>query len=355
MLSSTDNSVLQSLINKKVNLLFTGTQTFYSFNNSVQQIAGQLGFAWQGQSFLGQSTQGKINMDGISGDPISNGFSTQYSLVGYYLHKARITDPSVASKVLTLQGNTDSVFVVKSQLPNSRAVCMGIQPMSIANTTQRNSFIYNALKWVFTTLPAEIPEISTPSGMSFDEVAIDRTLEKKLSISNSGKKDLVVSNIEIKNNTDNAYSIIDYGKSTIAPGASTDVTVRFAPTRQIFYSTATVEISSNDPNKAKAVVTLSGKGGKPGSVKDLVNVNLTLSPNPIAQSGTISFDIPEVSKSNSLSIVDLNGKNILELGRNYETGLNKITFSTSKLNSGTYFLVLKVNEDIVNTKFTISK
>jgi hypothetical protein len=168
-LPATENSVIQSLINKKVNLLFTGGQVLASFNQNLQQVAGQLGIAWQGACFQGQST-GFFNMAGIASDPISNGFSSQFNYAAgdFLIHKARITDPSIASKVLTLPGNVDTVFAVKTQLPNSRAVVLGFQPMGIQNTTQRNTLVYNALKWVFSTTPSEIPEISTPAGMSFD-------------------------------------------------------------------------------------------------------------------------------------------------------------------------------------------
>lgn len=354
VLPSTENSVIQSLINKKVNFLFTGPLLYKSFNDNLQQISGQLGFAWNGMSTQGQNTSGLFNLDGVTADPVSNGFTSQIQIY-YFLHKARVTDPSVASKIITLTGNTDSVFAIKSQLPNSRAVTFGFHPMSLKNTTARNTLIYNALKWVFTTLPAEIPEITTPSGMSFDECAIDANIEKKLTISNSGKKDLVISNIEIKNNTDNAYSILDYGKSTIAPGASTDVTIRFAPTRQIFYSSATIEISSNDPNKAKAVVTLSGKGGKPGSVEELANVNLVLGPNPIQTIGNIRFTIPDFAKNTNLAIIDINGKTILNLGKNYSIGENTVSFDARVLSSGNYILSLEIDGELVNTKFTINK
>ncbi len=60
--------------------------------------------------------------------------------------------------------------------------------MSISNVTQRNNLVYNSLKWVFTTLPSEIPEITVPTGISFNEVAIDSYLEKTFDIQNPVNK-----------------------------------------------------------------------------------------------------------------------------------------------------------------------
>lgn len=353
---ATENSVIQSLINKKVNLLFTGGQVFSSFNQNLQQIAGQLGIAWQGACFQGQST-GNFNMEGIDSDPISNGFSSQfnYSNGDILMNKARITDPSIASKVITLKGNTDTVLAVKTQLPNSKAVVLGFQPMGIQNSTQRSNLVYNALKWVYASQPAEIPTITTPTGISFDEVATDKTAEKSFKIQNTGKKDLVISKVELVNNSDGAYAITDYGKSTITPGDSTFVTIKFAPSAIKFYSTTTVEISSNDPNKPKAVVQLSGKGGKPGNVLDNQIIRLNVSPNPIEQNGTIKFVIPDFAKSTSLRIVDINGKTILNLGNSFSFGENSVSFDSQLLNAGNYLVVLTINDENVNYKFTVIK
>lgn len=353
-LNSSDNSVLQNLINKKVNLVFTGPLIFKGFNDNLQQIAGQLGLAWNGMSTQGSSTQGKFNLEGISSDPISNGFSSQIQIY-YYLNKVRITDPSVCSKIVTLQGNPDSIYAVKSQLTNSRAVCFGFHPMSLSNTTSRNTLIYNALKWVYASQPAEIPTISTPTGISFDEVATDKTAEKSFKIQNTGKKDLVISGIELKNNSEGAYAITDYGKSTITPGDSTLVTIKFAPSAIKFYSTTTVEISSNDPNKPKAVVQLSGKGGKPGNVLDNQIIRLNVSPSPLEHNGTIKFNIPDFAKSVVLRVVDINGRTILNLGNSFSFGENSVSLDSQLLNAGNYFVVLSINDENVNYKFTVIK
>ena len=353
-LSATENSVVMSLINKKVNLLFTGTQIFYSFNQYAQTISGMLGFRWNGVCFQGQSS-GSINIAGISADPVSDGLSSQYNLIKYLLHKAAITDPSVCSKIITLQGNVDTVLAVKSQLTNSRAVCLGIQPMSISNTTQRNNLVYNALKWVFQTLPSNIPEIYTPTGISFGEVDVEKSLEKNLTIQNTGKADLEIDNINITNNDDGAFVIVDYGLSKIAPGASTDVIIKFAPSTTKFYNASTVEISSNDPLKKKAVVSLTGKGAPANSIQDLSNVNFNVSPNPVSLMGTVKFNIPDFAKSSNLSITDLNGKVVLNLGNNLQIGENSVQFDTDKFTSGNYFITLTVDGEIVTHKFTIVK
>ncbi len=90
-------------------------------------------------------------------------------------------------------------------------------------------------------------------------------------------------------------------------------------------------------------------------MKELENVNLTLTPNPVEYLGIVKFAIPDFAKSSKMTVTDLSGKTILDLGNNFKIGENTIQFNTDKLTAGSYFLVLNIDGEFVNTKFNIVK
>jgi thiol-disulfide isomerase/thioredoxin len=353
-LSSSDKDALNNLIAQKANIVFSGPLLFKTLDNSLQSIESQLGISWLNQNYQGQSS-GKINIAGIPGDSISNGFSSQLSIY-YLLQTAYILAPSIASKVITLQGNTDTVYATKSQLANSRVVCLGFNPMSITNLTQRNTLIYNALKWAYTAPLPAYPQISVAKGIDFGEVETNTSAEKNIPIKNIGKKDLVINSINVVDDSYKVYSITSTGNSTIAPGDSTIFTVKFAPTSTAFYTSSSVEISSNDPNNPLVQIALAGKGKKPSSsVKDEHIIGLTVSPMPANNFATINFNIPESAKYYNLNVVDINGKEVCQLNSQINIGENHIKLNTESFTSGTYFIVVTIDENTFTKKFNIAK
>ncbi len=353
-ITASDVALYQMLMNKNVNLLFNGTLLYPYLNQFGTSLLNQLGIAYNAQSFQGQSTQGKFNISGVAGDPITDGFASQIQLVSFYTQKARITNPSIASPIITLQGSPDSIYATKHQLTGSRVVCFGINPRNVTNTNGMQQVIIKALNWIYKAPEPEFPQISTVTGIDFGEVVTSTSEEKSFEVKNIGKKDLNITSVTIKGNDASAYSIVDEGMKTLKPNEATIIKVKFTPTAIKFYTNASVEIASNDPNKPVATVSLAGKGKKGEGVVDPVIVNAQVYPNPVESNSQVSFFVPETAKSANLSIIDLSGKKVMEFG-NIAIGENSLYIDNKMLEAGSYILVITIDDEIITKRFNVIK
>ena len=349
-----DVSYYQMLINRNVNILFNGTLLYYDFGQPGVTLANQLGIAYAAQSFQGQQTQGRFNIAGVAGDPITDGFSSQIQLVSYYTQKARITNPSIASAIVTLLGSPDSIYATKHQLVNSRIVCFGFNPKNVTNTAAMQQVIIKALNWMYKAPEPEFPQISTITGLDFGEVDQNTSVEKSFEVKNIGKKDLTITSVTIKGGDAAAYSIVDQGKNTLKPNEATSITVKFTPETIKFYTNASIEIASNDPNKPVATVSLAGKGRKVVSVVDPIIVNAQIYPNPVSSISQITFVVPDNAKSASASIINLAGKKLLEFN-NLNIGENKLSIDNKILEAGSYILIITIDDELITKRFNVVK
>ena len=99
------------------------------------------------------------------------------------------------------------------------------------------------------------PDISVPTSLNFGNVVVDSSKDKTLTISNEGGAVLTITSIDV---TGTQFSVGAF-PGTIAASSSADVTVTFEPTSSGTKS-ATLTVSSNDPDEPEAEVSLSGTG-----------------------------------------------------------------------------------------------
>jgi len=100
-----------------------------------------------------------------------------------------------------------------------------------------------------------VPDISVPTSLAFGSVNVGTSKTKTLTISNVGTAALTITNITISGSQ---FSRGTY-PGTIAAGSSANVNVTFSPTSTGAKS-ATLTITSNDPDEATVNVALSGTG-----------------------------------------------------------------------------------------------
>jgi pimeloyl-ACP methyl ester carboxylesterase len=133
------------------------------------------------------------------------------------------------------------------------------------------------------------PKISiSPVSVNFGSVQVGSTSSPKMvKISNTGKSDLVISNISITGSNASEFSQTN-NCTTIPKGNSCTITVTFAPP-SAGKKSATMSISSNDPKKPKVNVKLSGNaksstspppppGTAPSNVSLIINCEATSTP-----------------------------------------------------------------------------
>ncbi|MEO6727204.1 MAG: choice-of-anchor D domain-containing protein [Blastocatellia bacterium] len=103
-----------------------------------------------------------------------------------------------------------------------------------------------------------VPRIGVPTSLNFGSSAVGVTQPQTLTISNTGSAPLNITSITSSNAQFTLLPVTF--PLTIAPGAQTQITVRFTPA-SAGAQTGTLTIASNDPATPSATVALSGVGG----------------------------------------------------------------------------------------------
>jgi len=106
-----------------------------------------------------------------------------------------------------------------------------------------------------------VPDISvSPTSLAFGNVLLFRTRTLSETMNNAGLADLIVSNVQIIGANASMFQVTNWtGARTITPGGSSSLSVVFRPTSRGL-KTATLRITSNDPDTPVVDVPLSGYG-----------------------------------------------------------------------------------------------
>ena len=109
---------------------------------------------------------------------------------------------------------------------------------------------------------AAAPEIAvSPAALAFGAVPVGETARRTVTVTNEGDADLVVSGVSLAG--DGAFSLEGgAGGFTLAPDASRDVAVAFAPAAEGAQS-ATLRLASDDADEADLAIEVTGTGTAP--------------------------------------------------------------------------------------------
>lgn len=137
----------------------------------------------------------------------------------------------------------------------------------------------------------QTPDISvSPTTLPFGDVEIGSSADLTTVITNNGVGDLSISDISISGANASDYSTA-HSCTTIAAGNSCSVTVTLAPTVEGARS-ATLTITSDDPDTASVDVALSGSGtAAPAPQISLDNMSLSFAQTVVGQSSPLSLTV----------------------------------------------------------------
>jgi len=149
--------------------------------------------------------------------------------------------------------------------PNSyKLIAVRLTPSFLGNQLDTLKIFSNDA----TTNPAQIPlsgggvsnslpEISAqPLELKFDSVLVKLSKNLTLRVRNRGAANLNISNVASNNNR---FDILSAANFILAPGDSSDITIRFSPT-QVGPQNGTLNITSNDANENPLAIKISGVG-----------------------------------------------------------------------------------------------
>lgn len=210
----------------------------------------------------------RYQLTGFEEDTVGRGFAitaNQSAEDFYHLQTDafKLVENSTANKVCYYDGSLDTIGAVRVKKGNAKVIYMGAGIEASSNPFMNKILLDNAMTW-FVGKPEVIePEISTDvSTLEYGEVVVNKSLEKQVEITNTGKKDLKITKAYIDWDWDNCFALIDYPSAgiTLAPGAKTTVKVKFTPTKVEDYTSTELIFETNDPNHSSYSIGLKGKG-----------------------------------------------------------------------------------------------
>ncbi len=151
-LENADSKKIGNLIDNGVDFIITGSGVPYILNAESSSLPSKLGYKWIAHCHQGQKTDGKVNLIGYPGDPISKGFSAEGDLISYYLPALEITK-SHCNPILKHAG-TDSISAVRSEVGDSKVVMLGFIPQ-IFEENDRRDLVNRCLNWLDGTVSVD--------------------------------------------------------------------------------------------------------------------------------------------------------------------------------------------------------
>ncbi len=365
MLSTSGCTFFANKLNDGVGLLIEGGVTaLYPYLQQQQNnLFNAMGIKWESGHTLEQynSADAKFQLNGVSMDPITNGMSFSNCAIvpgGYLMEPIQITNTSVANKILTIDGKT---MGARSETANARAVALQFNPYVIATDAQRKVLIDACLDWI-EQAPSAGPQIAADhNSLDFGKTGIGKNKEMKITISNTGGEDLIISKAEVEYSYSHIFILQENVQNlTIPAGGSEEFTVSFEPKDKIEYESY-ITFKSNASNESELTIPLSGEGEEVGSVKDGVSSNgmlsMSVTPNPVSEKSTVRCSIAGMdSKNIDIYLVNAAGAKVADIfSGTRNSGEFTAQINAAGIPSGTYYLILNADGSMIDLPVVIAK
>lgn len=158
----------------------------------------------------------------------------------------------------------------------------------------------------------------------FPKTAFGETSERNITISNSGSKELIISEFEFVFDKDSAYAVKDYNPPYSVPaGGESSFTITFSPIKTTV--NRIMKIKSDATNIGELAIPIKGKGFDPSGIKEETDKELDILPNPADE-----FIFIDKMPGSKILIYDITGKILIEA--------EESQIDISELPNGVYFV-----------------
>ncbi len=206
----------------------------------------------------------------------------------------------------------------------------------------------------------EGPKISL-SNKTFDfgKVDLNKSSEKNLTITNNGDQTLKMTSIDY-NNPGEVFSVVGAeNASSIEPGESVTVIVKFTPKEEKTYM-GSITVNTNAKNESSTTINLAGKGIDPSSVPygNTIdgNFSMTLSPNPVVTFSKLNYTINNDNSNVRIYVIDITGRVLTELvNSNINVGTYSVDILSNNYANGTYYIMAEINGEQAQIPVVIAK
>lgn len=305
-------------------------------------------------------------VDGVSGDPLSNGMTFscnnhQYSgnYFTFYTDILKLETGSKAIPFLYADAMQENVVGVRYQNENKGKLVYISAPAPGFEINQLATLYNNIITWFYSTPSAIGPKITAGvSSVSFGTIMKGQTSTKVVKITNDGDETLNISGISI---ADDASSVFTLGTGkdtkTLAAGASVDIQVIFTPKDKANY-TGNLRIQTNAGNTPDLKVALTGAGDVDTHVGEIGGkFYLNVSPNPVVSVSNVNYEINSDMPVNlSINLIDAQGNKVAELFNGISgNGSYNLNLNSSNHAAGAYYLSVMVDGELNNIPVMIVK
>ena len=144
-------------------------------------------------------------------------------------------------------------------------------PMFALGLNQGNPGIMFLKLGTGSTYIAQKPKIQVATSLSFGDILSNSSVERQISITNTGSLPLnVAASIPI---TDTSFEVTSGTVPTLSPGESYTLTVNFEPGTPGTNYTSTLSLTSNDPDRPTVGVSLTGRSYSNNSSLDYLELS----------------------------------------------------------------------------------
>ncbi|MCX7835717.1 MAG: T9SS type A sorting domain-containing protein [bacterium] len=165
------------------------------------------------------------------------------------------------------------------------------------------------------------------------------------------RNDLPEYNINLRN-----YDTASVGLSIFLPHSVGQPVISITPPlNHVFYTQTRILRINNIPSNYSGLIQLQFPASNVSSyIQSFLN-SFQLFPNPSNNQTTIQFELksPAVVQ---LNVYDMLGRKVESIAKqNYMTGQHQISFNHLNISSGTYFIVGRIDQEVIKKSFTILK
>jgi len=309
-----------------------------------------------------------FTVQGVSGDPISNGVnitlneSTQY--YNLFTDVLELVSGGPAVPIFTYDNNTQYIGGIRVESNNTRIIYTTFGLEAISNVTARNQLAQKMMDWVTATIAPqpklELIQTTSENFIQFDAVPVGSKKAHTFKIRNSGSADLVVSEISMDPADQAEYAdvfvVTDGGTTpiTVAPGQEHAVTIEFRPKKVEDIQAAVFHIRSNGGD---ADLTVIGDGVQASSVESTeavsANLSLKLAPNPVVSDAIVTASANAATPATAI-LLDARGAEVATLATSI-TGQQSFHLDAASLPSGVYRLVLRSGAEHISVPVVVVK
>jgi hypothetical protein len=254
---------LSSLLSDNIGLLITGALAvpLLKANYPSNLLLGLIGLDWNPDTDQIQNVA-DFTLKGVKDDPITDGLMipncSRAAGQTYYLQELRPLDTDITKQMLEIQ-NYYRYLGFRTQTLEYRIAVFSFNFPVLTDVPKRRELLDKTLTWLEEM--GDMPKaLVSKSKINFGRIEINKEAQDVVEIENIGGSDLIIEDIYMDWNDDNAYTINKTAPQTVAPGEKLRITITFKPPFAGQFKSF-LNVKHNAKSYAEAI-SLEGIGGE---------------------------------------------------------------------------------------------